>query len=156
MAHPASLTRLLPQPMTSDRTQLTRASYDTIAAEYAKRIYPELSGKPFDRDWLDRFARLAQSLGPVCDVGCGPGHVARYLSDNGARAFGLDLSLGNLRQARRLNPGLEFLQANMLSLPFAADSLAGLAAFYSIIHLDRSEVPAALGEMRRVLRPGGC
>lgn len=144
-------------PATSqpDRSERTRASYDTLAEEYAARICGELSEKPFDREWLDDFARRAGSLGPVCDVGCGPAHIARYLQERGARAIGLDLSFGNLRQARRLNPGLELLQADMLALPLKSESLGGIAAFYSIIHLAHQQLPAAFREMRRVLRPGG-
>jgi hypothetical protein len=33
-----------------------RASYDRVADEYVRRIYDELRHKPFDREWLDRFA----------------------------------------------------------------------------------------------------
>ncbi len=138
-----------------DRRQRTRASYDTLAREYAARIYGELSGKPFDRERLDTFAERVRPIGLVCDLGCGPGHIARYLQERGAHTFGLDLSLGNLQQARGLNPQLEFLQADMLALPFVRDSLGGIAACYSIIHLDRQQLPAAFREMRRVLRPGG-
>lgn len=138
-----------------ERRQRTRASYDTLAEEYAARIYGELSGKPFDRERLDSFAERVRPIGLVCDLGCGPGHIARYLQERGARAFGLDLSLGNLLQARRLNPQLEFIQADMLALPFVRESLGGIAAFYSIIHLEREQVPPTFREMRRVLRPGG-
>jgi SAM-dependent methyltransferase len=137
------------------RRKRTRDSYDTLAADYAARIYDELSGKPFDREWLDNFAACAKNRGPVCDLGCGPAHIARYLHERGAGTVGVDLSLGNLRQARRLNPGLEFIQGDMLALPFAGQTLGGIAAFYSIIHLAHDEIPPAMSEMRRVLRAGG-
>jgi SAM-dependent methyltransferase len=133
-----------------------RASYETIAAEYAKRIYTELKDKPFDRELLDRFAKRLWKRGPVCDLGCGPAQIARYLHDHGVNVFGLDLSTGMLAQARRLNPDLRFVQGSMLSLGIASNSLAGIAAFYSIIHIARDQVVSALAEMRRVLRAGGC
>ncbi|HEU5334852.1 MAG TPA: class I SAM-dependent methyltransferase [Terriglobales bacterium] len=139
----------------SGRRQRTRASYDTLAEDYAARIYGELAGKPFDREWLDDFAARTAGLEPVCDLGCGPAHISRYLHGRGLRALGLDLSLGNLRQARRLNPALELMQGDMLALPFGAQSLGGIAAFYSIIHLEHAEIPPAIREMRRVLRLGG-
>ncbi len=60
-----------------------------------------------------------------------------------------------LAEAEKLNPGIPFLQGNMLTLPIAANQLAGIAAFYSIIHLERGQVPDALAEMFRVLRPDG-
>ena len=138
-----------------DRRERTRASYDVVAEEYAARIYGELAGKPFDREWLEDFAQRTRPLGPVCDLGCGPGQIARYLQERGACCLGLDLSFGNLKQARRLNSGLEFVQGDMLALPFGEETLGGVAAFYSIIHLERDQVPLALSEMCRVLRSGG-
>jgi SAM-dependent methyltransferase len=131
-------------------------SYDAIAGEYARRIYGELKDKPFDRQLLDRFADRVRSIGPVCDVGCGPGQVARYVHDRGAATIGLDHSAGMLAEAARLNSGIAFLQGDMLSIGFRDASLGGIAAFYSIIHVPREQVTQALSEMRRVLRPGGA
>jgi SAM-dependent methyltransferase len=131
------------------------ASYDRVAAEYTRRIFGELEHKPLDRQLLDRFAASVQGSGLVCDLGCGPGHVARYLHERGVRVVGLDLSAEMLDQARVLNPGIEFRQGNMLSLDTEDGSWAGIVAFYSIIHLSRSEIADALAEMKRVLRPGG-
>jgi 2-polyprenyl-3-methyl-5-hydroxy-6-metoxy-1,4-benzoquinol methylase len=67
--------------------------YDTVAAAYAERFYHELEHKPFDRSWVDRFADLTRDKGWVCDLGCGPGQIARYLAERGARVCGADLSL---------------------------------------------------------------
>lgn len=133
----------------------TQAGYDPVAAEYAKRIYTELAYKPFDRELLDRFAKQVQALGPVCDMGCGPGQVARYLRDQGVEVFGVDLSPGMLQEAKALNPDIDFFQGSMLALDFADEMWGGIAAFYSIIHIPRTEVTQALGEMKRVLRLGG-
>ncbi len=134
----------------------TQSSYDHIAEEYAERIYGELAHKPLDRELLDRFASHTNGQGRVCDLGCGPGQIARYLNQRGADAFGLDLSPGMVQVARRLNPHIEFKQGDMRALPFDDDSLAGIAAFYSIIHIPRGEVTDALRELRRVLQPGGA
>lgn len=89
--------------------------------------------------------REDQGLGPVCDLGCGPGHVARYLHDLGMEEiFGLDLSTGMVETARRLNPGIEFRQGNMLSLDAGDGSWGAIVAFYSIVHLPRGALPRAL------------
>jgi ubiquinone/menaquinone biosynthesis C-methylase UbiE len=115
-----------------------------------------LDHKPFDRDQLHRYAGALQGKGPVCEIGCGPGEIGRYLRDNGLTAvYGLDLSLGMLQQACRLNPDIDFVQANMLRLPLPDESHAGIVAFYSIIHLARTEAVAALREFRRVLKMEG-
>ena len=132
-----------------------RESYDRVAGEYAARIAGELAGKPFDRALLDRFAELVRPLGPVCDLGCGPGHVAAYLHERGVDVFGLDLSPEMVAQARRLNPSLRFERGSMLALELAAGQLGGIVAFYSIVNVPRASQPAAFAEMYRVLKPGG-
>jgi SAM-dependent methyltransferase len=58
-------------------------------------------------------------------------------------------------QARRLNPGIEFQQGNMLSLDVEDGQWGGIVAFYSIIHISSTDIAAALVEMKRALRRGG-
>jgi SAM-dependent methyltransferase len=130
-------------------------SYDAVAREYADEIYAELAGKPFDRDLLDRFAERVRGRGRVCDLGCGPAQITRYLQDRDVEAFGLDLSAGMLAQARRLNPDFRLVQSSMLALGLGSEVLGGIAAFYSIIHIPRQQVVTALAEMRRALKGGG-
>jgi SAM-dependent methyltransferase len=132
-----------------------QTSYDNVAAEYASQFFDELSRKPFDRDLLDNYALHVREYGIVCDVGCGPGHIARYLQGRGVTAWGLDLSGSLLAHAIRLNPDMPFVQANMLALPIEDNSLAGIVAFYSIIHLHRLGLPDALREFHRALQPDG-
>ncbi len=132
-----------------------RTSYDLVADEYVRRIFEELQHKPLDRQLLDRFAASVRDVGPACDMGCGPGHVARYLREHGVKVCGVDLSPAMVQRARRLVPGVEFQQGDMTALDAANGAWAGIAAFFSIIHIPRSDVTRALGELRRVLRPGG-
>ena len=68
-----------------------RTSYDAVAESYAGKFFDELSGKPFDRDLLERFAHECPH-GRVLDVGCGPGHAGRFLHDLGVDVTGIDLS----------------------------------------------------------------
>ena len=132
-----------------------KATYDRIADEYARRIYGELDHKPFDREMLQDFAEKVRGGGLVCDLGCGPGHVARYLRDLEIDVVGIDLSEKMIEQARKLNPDIEFLQGDMTRLKQQDASLAGIVAAYSIIHLTPSEIPVAFQEMHRVLRSDG-
>lgn len=138
-----------------DRSARTRASYDSVAEEYASHICDELDHRPQERELLQRFARRCLNRGCICDLGCGPGHISRYLRDFNPDVIGLDLSFGLLRQAHHRHPGMLFLQGDMLTLPFASETLGGIVAFYSIIHFDSRQVDLALAEMRRVLRPQG-
>ena len=130
-------------------------SYDAIAEEYAQQYFDELDGKPFDRAWLDRFAESVQARGRVCDLGCGPGQVARYLAARGVHACGIDAAPAMVATARRLNPTLEFREGDFFALPLADGALAGIAAFYCLIHCARHDLGRAVGELHRVLQPGG-
>jgi SAM-dependent methyltransferase len=91
----------------------------------------------------------------ACDMGCGPGQVARYLHEQGVPVCGIDLSPAMVERARRLTPGVKFRQGDMLALDAPDEAWAGIVAFYSIIHIPRRDMARALGELRRVLRPGG-
>jgi ubiquinone/menaquinone biosynthesis C-methylase UbiE len=132
----------------------SRSTYDAVAKAYADKFFDELSRKPFDRDLLDALA-ASSPHGVALDVGCGPGHVGRYLSERGLDVVGVDLSDAMIKIARRLNSAIRFEVADMRSLPMSDGSLAALAAFYSLIHIPREEVPSVLDEFRRVLMPSG-
>jgi ubiquinone/menaquinone biosynthesis C-methylase UbiE len=93
--------------------------------------------------------------GLVADLGCGPGHIAKYLQENGVQVFGIDLSPGMIRCARRMCPDIEFRVGDMASLDIADESLVGIVAFYSIVHFESSQLTTVFKECRRVLSPGG-
>lgn len=141
--------------MVDDDVHSIRDSYDRIAEEYARRIFDELQHKPFDRQVLDRFAARIPQNGQVCDMGCGPGHVARYLHDAGVSIWGLDLSPAMVNQARKLNPGMLFREGNMMALDLADASLSAITAFYAIVNIAKASLPLVFSEMARVLQPGG-
>ena len=131
------------------------SGYDLVADEYARRISDELQHKPLDCRLLDRFADSVRNAGVACDLGCGPGHIARYLRQCGIQVCGMDLSLGMVERARQLNPVIEFNQGDMRALPVHDNNWAGIAAFYAIANLSPHDVIQALQEMFRVLLPGG-
>lgn len=130
--------------------------YDAVAGDYAENFRDELAHKPFDRKMLDWLVEKAGDLGPICDMGCGPGQVAGYLFDRGADVRGVDISPRMIENARKLNPGIMFETGDMLDLAgIAGNSYGGIAAFYSIIHIPREMIGQALRELHRVLKPGG-
>jgi SAM-dependent methyltransferase len=141
--------------MAKNSVESVRENYDRLAKEYANHLFDELRHKPLDRELLDRFAEQTRGRGEVCDLGCGPGYVARYLRDLNVSVFGLDLSPGMLEQARRLNPDIPFREGNMLSLNIASETLAGIAANYAIVNIPKESLAFAFQEMARVIKPGG-
>lgn len=139
----------------NDVAQPIRESYDRIADDYAREIFGELQHKPFDRELLERFADRMRGRGQACDMGCGPGQVARYLQNAGVTVFGLDLSPRMVEVARRLNPDISFREGNMVALDLPDAALAGIAAFYAIVNTPEESLPSVFREMYRVLQPGG-
>lgn len=139
----------------AQKTSQVQADYDRVAGEYARHYCDELNHKPLDRQLLDRFAESVKGAGIVCDLGCGPGHIASYLRGRGVSVCGMDLSPRMIEEARRLNPGIEFAQGNMLALPVDDESWAGIAAFYAIVNFPPPDLSQVMREMHRVLQEGG-
>jgi SAM-dependent methyltransferase len=137
------------------RRDSLRRSYDAVAEEYAVRFNDELDDKPLDRALLAALVEQTEAGVPIADVGCGPGHVAAFLAGHGARAVGIDLSPAMVETARRLHPDIEYRVGDFCDLPATEGEFAGVVAFYSIIHLEPSELVDAFREISRVLRPGG-
>jgi ubiquinone/menaquinone biosynthesis C-methylase UbiE len=141
--------------MTKNTPQSVRENYDRLAYAYARRYLNELLSKPLDRELLNRFGVEVQGQGEVCDLGCGPGHIARFLRDAGASVFGVDLSPGMVEEARKLNPDISFRVGNMMALNLRDEAVAGIVAFYAIVNIPPGSLPIIFREMLRVLKPRG-
>jgi 8-oxo-dGTP pyrophosphatase MutT (NUDIX family) len=134
--------------MQPDETRQTTQAYNEIAPEFATKFWEtDLSPQ------LDRFCTYLQPGARVVDVGCGPGRDLLSLAERGFWAAGVDRSAGMLRQA--LARGAKALvQADARALPFASGAWDGVWACASLLHLPKSELPAALTETRRALGHG--
>ena len=65
------------------RHDSVRRSYDSVAEVYAAGFRDELAAKPLDRALLACLAEQAEHGAPIADLGCGPGHVAAWLTGRG-------------------------------------------------------------------------
>jgi demethylmenaquinone methyltransferase/2-methoxy-6-polyprenyl-1,4-benzoquinol methylase len=109
---------------------------------------------------LDRF-RSGDPPARVLDLGCGTGELARLVARHypTARVFAADFTRAMVVQALAATEGrseaarLEFGRANALRLPFA-DARFDLVT-NAFVARNLADLPRALSEMRRVLRPGG-
>ncbi|MET8189157.1 methyltransferase domain-containing protein [Streptomyces sp. NPDC005246] len=135
----------------------TRTAYDTVAVDYERLLRDELNAKPLDRAMLTAFSELVQAprIGPVADLGCGPGRVTARLHSLGVEAFGIDLSPEMIAVARRTHPELRFEEGSMTALELKDDILGGIVAWYSTVHTPPELLPTVFAECHRVLAPGG-
>lgn len=135
----------------------TRTAYDGMATPYAEQVGNSLAGRPLDRAMVAAFAELVRDAGggPVGDLGCGPGLTTGHLHELGLDAFGVDLSPEMIALARRAHPDLRFAEGSMTDLDLADGTLAGILAWYSVIHTPPELLPVVLAEFHRVLAPGG-
>lgn len=135
----------------------TRTAYDTVAVTYEALLRDALAASPDDRAVLALFAERVRLSGDgsVGDLGCGPGRITSHLHGLGLDVFGVDLSPAMVAVARRAHPRLPFEVGSLLALPVRDDALAGAVAWYSVIHTPPERLPDVVGELVRVVRPGG-
>jgi SAM-dependent methyltransferase len=129
------------------------SGYDLMAEQYLATKNRE---DPLALTALGDLASLLPRDAAVLDLGCGAGvPVTRWLSDKGFAVTGVDVSARQLELARTYVPEATFIKADMTEVTFPPGSLDAVVAFYSIIHLPRTEHPALLGRIHRWLRPEG-
>ncbi len=103
------------------------------------------------RDSLVDF--ISQGEGEALDVGCGEGRVSRILKECGYRVTATDPVKPFVSAAEQVNSADHYEVAKATELPFKDDSF-DLAVAYNVL-MDIEDVPAALREIKRVLRPSG-
>ena len=122
----------------------TRRIYETQAAEYEAARTPR---------WLAEAEALGRRslAGPVVDLGSGPGW---YTAALGPTPVALDGALAMVRRTRERAPTAPGVQADLAALPFRPGSLGGGWGRNTYVHLRAADVPLALAELHRALRPG--
>src|SRR5947209_1140701 len=133
------------------------SAYDTIAEWYDDWAGSgSMADDPF-------FPAVEELMGPVaglrlCDLACGQGRVARYLTDRGAQVTGIDLSVKLLAIAQRYEAetprGIDYHQADARALDGIADGgFEGVLCFQAL--MDIADLVPTFASVRRILRPGG-
>lgn len=99
---------------------------------------------------------LAPSLRPgvvVLDAACGTGRHTAWLVAQDCRAIGIDVTAAMLLRASAVAPRGAFAQGDLRALPLATGSVDAAVCALALCHLPA--LGPALGELARVLRPGG-
>jgi demethylmenaquinone methyltransferase / 2-methoxy-6-polyprenyl-1,4-benzoquinol methylase len=127
--------------------------FDRIAPVYDAMNRVMTAG--LDQRWRRVTVRETVRAGDrVLDACCGTGDLAVAARDGGAsEVAGVDFSARMLERARRKAPELEWLQADVLALPFEDASFDAAVVGFGVRNLD--DLEPGIRELRRVLRPGG-
>ena len=129
-----------------------RTMFDRIAPVYDAMNHVMTAG--LDRRWRAETARAVVSPGDrVLDSCCGTGDLAIACLRAGGRVTGLDFSERMLDRARRKSDEAEWVEGDALALPFAEGSFDAATVGFGVRNLE--DLGKGLGELRRVLRPGG-
>lgn len=133
-----------------------RRLFTTIADRYD--LITVLLSFGRDRNWKRRLVELAGSdaTGRALDLACGTGDIALQLAGTGARVVGLDITYRMLELARRKRSAAQavsFVLGDAMTLPFPDATFDLVTTGYGI--RNAPVIAPALGEIYRVLRPGG-
>jgi demethylmenaquinone methyltransferase / 2-methoxy-6-polyprenyl-1,4-benzoquinol methylase len=129
-----------------------RRMFDRIAPVYDLMNRVMTAG--LDQRWRRLAVRLAVRPGDrVLDGCCGTGDLAIAAQRAGADVVGLDFSEPMLERARRKAPELEWIQGDLLELPFEDASFDAATVGFGVRNV--ADLERGIGELRRVLRPGG-
>jgi demethylmenaquinone methyltransferase / 2-methoxy-6-polyprenyl-1,4-benzoquinol methylase len=130
-----------------------RSMFDRIAPVYDAMNRVMTMG--LDLRWRRLAAEAVVRPGDrVLDAACGTGDLAIACERAGAGSVvGLDFSPRMLERARRKRPELEWLQGDMLALPFDDASFDAATVGFGVRNVE--DLERSLRELRRVLRPGG-
>jgi SAM-dependent methyltransferase len=134
--------------------ETVRGSYDRVADNYVAMQIGYLEPEPWLRAALTAFAEDVRGLGPVLDVGCGPGTVTAFLSDLGLDVSGVDLSPRMIAHARRIHPGLRFAVGSATDA-LGENVFGGLLGWWSLFNLPRPVLADVFRAFARALVPGG-
>lgn len=127
--------------------------FDEVAGRYD--LTNDILSMGQDRRWRRAVLRAAevQPGEVVLDVAAGTGTSSAPFAAQGARVIPADFSLGMLREGRKHRPELPFTAADALALPFADESFDLVTMSFGLRNV--ADVARALGEFRRVTKPGG-
>ena len=127
------------------------ARYDGLSEEYEAFV------DRISQHYVAAEGALRRLLGPgpgrCLDIGCGGGHLLRVPVELGWAVVGVDLSKDQLERAAARYREVELAHADASALPFEDGAFD--AAYSSFTHTDFDEFAAAVGEAKRVIRPGG-
>jgi len=126
--------------------------FDRIAPVYD--VMNRVMTAGLDQRWRRATVKAVVEPGDrVLDAACGTGDLAVIAAKAGGNVTGLDFSEPMLDRARRKAPELDWVRGDLLALPFEDESFDAATVGFGVRNV--ADLPGALEELRRVLKPGG-
>jgi ubiquinone/menaquinone biosynthesis C-methylase UbiE len=132
----------------------TSQAYGQRANEYVNALGSIEATAPPDRELVSTWARK-QSTAQILDVGCGPGQWTNWLHEQGVNIAGVDPTPEFVGRDQERYPNVEFRVGRAEELDVADASLAGIFAWYSLIHTPPQQIASIMAEFARCVEPGG-
>ncbi len=131
--------------------KVVEESYDRMGEKY----HSVRNNEKFNRE-LEKFSELLPSAGRVLDAGCGVGRpVSQFLAKKGFDVTGVDISSRMVELARENVPEATFIQKNIATLDFPANSFDGIICVYTLWHIPRELHSSIIENFHRLLRENG-
>lgn len=131
----------------------TRGFYDSIARQY-DRLVADQPGAAAAASFLAEYLGPSAPVRRMLELGCGTGLFSRLVTILARDLHGVDLSMGQLREARARLPDAHLVQGDILHLPYRDASFEAVISLEVLPHFPRQE-HRFFAESYRVLAPGG-
>ena len=134
-----------------------RWGFDGLAGDHDRLVREDKAKYP---DYDEALRLVVRRVAPVrgergLDIGTGTGNLAGLCLEAGAEMAAVDQSMEMLKACRRKFPGAETRLGNFLALPYLDGRFDFAVSSFALRHLTESQIPLAVREMRRVLKPHG-
>lgn len=140
--------------------------FDQYAQSYDDVVNQSLGILPIKLDYFTRVKAgyllqlLREHSGTISgtsllDVGCGTGNMHPLLISELGAVSGVDVSQECLDRAAKRNPQVAYQHYDGTRLPYADASFDAVTTICVMHHVPPAQWPAFVGELRRVLKPGG-
>jgi SAM-dependent methyltransferase len=141
---------LRPSSVYDETTKFTEDSFHADGRD--ESIAPPLLSAAVRNNMLRKFLQPGPA-DVVLDLGCGSGRFAMWNLDSGAHFVGVDTGTFFAAESRA---SLDLVVGELRKLPFADGSVTKAYAIDVVEHLSPESLDAMLGEINRVLAPGGA
>jgi SAM-dependent methyltransferase len=142
------------------------AEFDAYSSDYDSHVNRALA---FTGAKVDFFTRVkteyllafmaahvpALADAAVLDVGCGTGNCHAALGAQVARLCGIDVSASSIETAKEHNPGVSYAHYDGMHIPYGDGAFDFAFAICVFHHVPLDQRMALIGDIRRVLKPGG-